>query len=422
LVVTQSRYGAEVQRLLYKLCRNTGLHPRALELRGVDVNRDAIVGSGGFSDVYKGRFRGTDVAVKRVRMVQNSIDRTMQEFASELIIWSQLRHPNLLGPYGVYHIDRGPCLVSPWMENGNIRNYCKMHPDAKVDPLMLDIAQGLKSLHTQEPVIIHGDLKPDNVLVNSSGRAVISDFGLSKIGGSSLIEPTTQSYTQSMARGGTYRYQSPELLKGETGITTNSDVYALGCIFYELYSNRVPYEGRHEAATICAISRGERLERPPEMGDAMWSLTSACLAYEPADRPSVSEVVKVLSSMVEDTRPLSTDQIDWVVPYEHEKPKQHGGDVCSPHEVWNSDTKSCEHRVSAAEKSPVAIRFEIFRDGSIHITIRNLHFPILLRHWLAFFSKSGQYCIDQQATLAADGGSLADLCNIPSGSRFSLLP
>lgn len=104
----------------------------------------------------------------------------VQEIAREAVIWRQLFHPNVLPFYGIYNLNDDPlrvCLISPWMENGNIVDFLKRVPDANrtwlvratvrvyvqgdinyVDQVR-EIAQGLEYLHTMEPVVVHGDLK-----------------------------------------------------------------------------------------------------------------------------------------------------------------------------------------------------------------------------------------------------------------------
>ncbi|EEB91416.1 hypothetical protein MPER_10225, partial [Moniliophthora perniciosa FA553] len=107
-----------------------------------------------------------------------------QEYLREAIVWRQLRHPNILPCLGLYYLDRSQeriCLVSPWMENGNLVQFLRDSPRDSGNHLQLmhDIASGLSHLHGLK--IIHGDLKGLNILVTQSHRACIADFGLSHV-------------------------------------------------------------------------------------------------------------------------------------------------------------------------------------------------------------------------------------------------
>ncbi|KAJ6592819.1 kinase-like domain-containing protein, partial [Mycena capillaripes] len=111
------------------------------------------------------------------------------------------------------------------MENGNMMEFLKKEPNANRLSLMLDVALGLEYLHDQN--VVHGDLKAINILVTQSRRACIADFGLS-----SIANTMTLRFTHSTAhvRGGTARYQAPEIIQGGSLNHFGSDVYAFACV------------------------------------------------------------------------------------------------------------------------------------------------------------------------------------------------
>jgi serine/threonine protein kinase len=120
-------------------------------LTGVEVIGDSAVDGGGFGDVWKGRFRDHFVAMKVLKvyvtsdindlmkvssnvwlLVETADNEYSQKFSCEAVIWRQLLHPNILPFYGVYHLPNTGlkvCLVSPWMDNGNIRRFLRQFPE-----------------------------------------------------------------------------------------------------------------------------------------------------------------------------------------------------------------------------------------------------------------------------------------------------
>ncbi|KAG5735996.1 Mitogen-activated protein kinase kinase kinase 13-B [Termitomyces sp. T112] len=108
-----------------RLAATSGLYPASYELTNVIIPKTSEK-SGGFGDVYKGHFRGQEVGIKVLRLYQNEdMGKLMKVFTREAILWSQLRHPNLLPFYGVYSHDGRVSFVAPWMENGDIGEYLK---------------------------------------------------------------------------------------------------------------------------------------------------------------------------------------------------------------------------------------------------------------------------------------------------------
>ncbi|EUC56567.1 tyrosine kinase catalytic domain protein, partial [Rhizoctonia solani AG-3 Rhs1AP] len=116
-------------------------------------------------------------------------------------------------------------MVSEWMENGNLHEYLRTHPDADQHQLCIDIASGLKYMHARNTV--HGDLKALNVLVSPNGIAMLSDFDFSVMSEASGLMFTASSNS----RAGSTRWVAPEMLAEEAPKRTKeSDVYALGMV------------------------------------------------------------------------------------------------------------------------------------------------------------------------------------------------
>ncbi|KAJ7489298.1 hypothetical protein FB451DRAFT_1125592, partial [Mycena latifolia] len=128
---------SSIFKALLRLSRASGLHPKCFPLSGLQKVGQQVAG-GGFGDIWKGLINGQTVAVKMMRIFQDrKIESALKEFSREALIWRQLCHPNLLPFFGLYYLENRLCLVSPWMENGNILEFLSEAPHG-VDRLSLN--------------------------------------------------------------------------------------------------------------------------------------------------------------------------------------------------------------------------------------------------------------------------------------------
>ncbi|KAF8337511.1 kinase-like domain-containing protein [Cantharellus anzutake] len=150
----------------------------------------------------------------------------IQYLTREMEIWGELDHPHILKFLG-FAIEGVGCdvkgvLVSPWCSNGSVLEYLQKNPNAEKIDLVSGIAKGLDYLHHRTPAVIHGDLKPANVLVSDDHKAILCDFGLSRFS-SELSTGQTSSATNF-----TIRFAPLEILD-EKKKSTESDVYSFAC-------------------------------------------------------------------------------------------------------------------------------------------------------------------------------------------------
>ncbi|KAG6830266.1 hypothetical protein H0H92_001532 [Tricholoma furcatifolium] len=285
------------------------LYPISYELSNI-ATLELPECNGGFADIYKGDFQGLPVCVKTIRLHKaTEMHHFMKVVSKEAVLWEQLRHPNLVPFYGIYRYKGRLSLVAPWMENGNIEDYLKRQTTSNRVGLAYDVAQGLKFLH--ENKIIHGDLKgaaQKNILVNDSGRACVADFGLSSVSDKEILAWT--SCSSAASKGGSLRWQAPELFESDNGEerrnTMESDIYAWGCVAYEIFAGDVPFARlNREAAIINYVSKGGQPTRPAEpsiswnvwgLTEDIWTLMKTCWSPQPDMRPRVNAVVDHLSS------------------------------------------------------------------------------------------------------------------------------
>lgn len=202
----------------------------------MDPNRR--LGVGGYGEVYRGKWRGTDVAVKRL-LDQNGED-VLREFASEVHILSRLRHPRVVLWMGVIVEPNNLSIVTEFMNKGSLGKVLHgTNPRTRL-PLNLrarwahDISEGMAYLHGQQ--IVHRDLTPNNVLVNRASQVKITDFGLSKI--------KTSRLSNRSGRQGAAFYCAPETLRNEP-FDYPCDVFSFGVLLWELMHRRVPFDGHY---------------------------------------------------------------------------------------------------------------------------------------------------------------------------------
>ncbi|KAJ7267294.1 hypothetical protein C8J57DRAFT_363158 [Mycena rebaudengoi] len=302
-------------KALIRLSRASGLHPRCFPLTGVQkVGKQ--VAAGGFGDIWQGSVQGQHVSVKVMRIFRkDDVEVAMKDFGREALIWRQLSHPNLLPFFGLYYWEERLCLVSPWMENGNVLEFLRTTPASETEriSLILDTSFGLEYLHHNH--VVHGDLKAINILVTPSRRACIADFGLS-----SIADVMTLRFTHStmIAKGGTTRWQAPELLSGEHPNHYGSDVYAFGCVCYEVLTGKAPfYEIQRDVAIIMKVIAGERPSRPisgsgadPLLMNSLWTLLQDCWAPNAENRPQATQIVQRLLGSPINAR-ISKPSADW---------------------------------------------------------------------------------------------------------------
>jgi len=270
------------------------------------------VSHGGCSDIYRGELdvrrpdgdgkEKVQVAIKLLRALSYKgydEDKARKRLNREVYVWHRLDHQNIVTFLGTsYHMANRPSLILPWFINGSASDYLRLrNPGADRLRLILDVAEGLKYLHTCKPApIVHGDLKGNNILITDDGRAALSDFGLSQVIGD-LVGPT--GITPS-TQAGPIRWQSPEIVMDVSETSRPQlpgDVWSFGCTAYELLTGKVPYHFRlREATVIHDIQTGVlppgAEENNANRGDSgIWDLLNDCWISSPEERIQMTEVV-----------------------------------------------------------------------------------------------------------------------------------
>ncbi|EMD41333.1 hypothetical protein CERSUDRAFT_89901 [Gelatoporia subvermispora B] len=185
------------------------------------------------------------------------------------------------------------------MPKGNIKQFLEAEgASANRLRLTLDIAEGLKYLHNLR--VVHGDIKSENILVDSQRNARITDFGMTSLAYAS------RNLSRSTDPTGTIHYSAPEILETEAlqaevpDSGPKSDVYALSMVMYEMFTGNAPfYQHKRPATVIASIMKGDRPKRPsvPSLSDQVWSIMETCWAVRWQDRPTAAEVASLVSQL-----------------------------------------------------------------------------------------------------------------------------
>ncbi|KAK4337554.1 hypothetical protein RND71_042041 [Anisodus tanguticus] len=271
-------------------------------IKNEDLEEIRELGSGTYGSVFHGKWKGSDVAIKRIKAScfagrPSERERLIADFWREALTLSSLHHPNVVSFYGV--VRDGPdgslATVTEFMVNGSLKQFLQKK-DRTIDRrkrliIAMDTAFGMEYLHGKN--IVHFDLKCENLLVNMRDphRPVckIGDLGLSKVKQHTLVSGGVR---------GTLPWMAPELLSGKTKVTEKIDVYSFGIVMWELLTGDEPYAEMHCASIIGGIVNNTLRPQIPTWCDPEWkALMESCWAPDPAERPSFSEISQRLRTM-----------------------------------------------------------------------------------------------------------------------------
>jgi serine/threonine protein kinase len=196
------------------------------------------LGTGEFGSVYRAQNRFIAERVVAIKVINEKYVSSPEEcahFLDEARVLLRLQHPYILPVFDIGEHEGKPYIVVEFEETGSLRSYIARQPDQRVPlekalALLTQMGVGLHFAHQQH--VVHRDLKPDNILINARGEAVLADFGIS-------VEVKT-STSRDATISGTPPYMAPEQFQGIASV--QSDQYALACIAYEMLAGRRPFQ------------------------------------------------------------------------------------------------------------------------------------------------------------------------------------
>lgn len=198
-----------------------------------------LIGQGGMGAVYKAKqpSLGRIVAIK-VLPPEFAKDPTFAErFAREVRTLGQLSHPNIVSVYDSGEVDGLHYFIMEYVDGLNLRQLMHAGELAPSEALAIvpQICEALQYAH--DSGVIHRDVKPENIMIDSNGRVKVADFGLAK-----LVQNTPENVSLTMSQQvmGTWRYMAPEQIEKPDSVDHRSDIYALGVVLYELLTGNLP--------------------------------------------------------------------------------------------------------------------------------------------------------------------------------------
>ena len=250
-------------------------HPAELTIEGRRLGAyqvQALLGAGGMGEVYRARDTKLqrDVAVKFLPLAFTSDPERLSRFEGEARMLAALNHPNIGAIYGFEEADGLRFLVLEFVDGqtlaDKLADVSRQRaggpglPIREALGIASQIAVGLDVAH--EKGIIHRDLKPANIKITPEGVAKVLDFGLAKVAGAAptadLSHSPTMAANQTSAGAilGTAGYMSPEQARGQV-VDKRSDIWAFGCVLYEMLTGRAAFRGSSVSDTIAAVLGSE---------------------------------------------------------------------------------------------------------------------------------------------------------------------
>ena len=246
------------------------------------------LGSGASAEVWLAvdtAAAGLKVAVKILSARQGMDTYGMQNFQREFTSVFNIKHQNLLTPSNYAVCNGIPYLVMPYLENGSVQNIVGRSDENDAIRFLHDVASGLACLHAHN--IVHQDIKPDNILLDSDCNFLVTDFGISIASGGT---------GRHSSGAGTRAYMSPERFSNGARATDMSDVWSMGATVYEMLSGDAPFGDNG------GIVQGSG-EKVPELSakyqPELRNLIMKCLDANPTKRPTAEEVAKLTGRYLE---------------------------------------------------------------------------------------------------------------------------
>ncbi|ONK58306.1 uncharacterized protein A4U43_C09F10810 [Asparagus officinalis] len=270
------------------------------------LNKAVEIGRGAFGTVYKSLIaEGRIVAIKK--LLTPNIVPYHEDFDREVRVLAKARHPNVMPVKGYYWTPQLQLLLSDYAHNGSLQSRLYKSDNPLPWPnrfkIVLGMAKGLAYLHQSfRPSIIHYNVKPSNILLDSNDNPMVSDFGLAK------LLPKLDKHIMSSRFQTAVGYVAPELACQSLRINEKCDVYAYGVVVLELVTGKKPVVYGEDDVVILIdmvrlmLEQGNVLDCVDEMmGDfpeeevlPVLKLGLVCASQIPSSRPTMAEVVQIL--------------------------------------------------------------------------------------------------------------------------------
>ncbi|HUQ79839.1 MAG TPA: protein kinase, partial [Gemmatimonadaceae bacterium] len=283
------------------------LRTRVQESLSGSYTLERELGGGGMSRVFVADEHrlGRKVVVKLLSP-ELAAAMSATRFEREIRVAASLQQANIVPVLAAGELDGLPYYTMPYVEGESLRVRLGRGPlgTSEVVSILRDVTRALAYAH--ERGVVHRDIKPDNVLL-SGHTAVVTDFGIAKAIAAAAEAPSGATLTQLGTAVGTPAYMAPEQAAGDPATDHRADIYAFGCLAYELVAGQPPFPGlpphkllvAHMSETPKAVT-----ELRPDCPAALASLITHCLAKDPAARPgNATEILSRLDAVASSSAP-----------------------------------------------------------------------------------------------------------------------
>ena len=273
----------------------------------------SLLGKGGMASVYlaeNSQKKPQKVAIKVLDIDLKENTENVLRFKKEAFICSKLSHPNIIKVYSYGIFENKYYIIMEFIEGKDLSSYIRNNKNISMKDI-INIAYQISSAlgYAHKNKVIHRDIKPQNIILDKSGKIKITDFGIAKIN-----IPLAFTLEGEKVMGTTY-YMSPEQIKGEP-VDLKTDIYSMGILLYEMVTGKNPYE----ADTPLAIINGHLYKTPiplknirNDVPDYLISIINKCIAKNKNDRfNSADEIMRALKSKkIEQTKVKSKSSLFW---------------------------------------------------------------------------------------------------------------
>lgn len=204
------------------------------------------IGVGGMGIVYKAVYtkNGARVALKVLAPDVAESESLQRRFEREISILKKLQHPHIVRYYGGGKFGTQRFYAMEFVDGGSLEEYLKKKvrlPWEEAVEIALQVAKALE--HAHEAGVIHRDLKPANLLLTSSNVIKLTDFGIAR-------DTTATALTAAGKTVGTYAYMAPEQIRGKPPVDKKTDLYALGCVLFEMIAGETPFTSNNQGEML----------------------------------------------------------------------------------------------------------------------------------------------------------------------------